>query len=254
MNDGPPTARIVGAGRAGGSLAKALAEVGWIVDAVLGRADDPVDAAIGIDLVVLAVPDRSVGAVASAVAADPAGEATVAHLSGSLTLEPLGAHPHRASLHPLMTLPDPEVGAQRLRGAWFAVAANDEVAEASVHRLVRSLDGRSLVVADEHRAAYHAAATMASNHLVALFDQVERTAARSGVPLAAYLDLSAATLANVSASGPAGALTGPAARGDWDTLRSHLEALDPVDRPAYLALAGVAARLVGRQLPDGLAD
>ena len=90
---------------------------------------------------------------------------------------------------------------------------------------------------------------MASNHVVALMGQVDRIAAAAGVPGEAYLQLAAGALANVAELGAAAALTGPVARGDWATVARHLEAIDPSERPAYLALAEAARRLVD---DDGL--
>ena len=85
---------------------------------------------------------------------------------------------------------------------------------------------------------------IASNHLVALLGQVERVAAAAGVPLEAYLDLVRATLDNVAELGPAAALTGPVARGDWATVDRHLAALDPSEHEAYGAMVALARRLV----------
>ena len=80
-------------------------------------------------------------------------------------------------------------------------------------------------MADADRAAYHAAAVIASNHLVALLGQAERVAAWPACPSTAYLDLVRATVDNVAELGPAAALTGPAARGDDATIERHLDAL-----------------------------
>jgi predicted short-subunit dehydrogenase-like oxidoreductase (DUF2520 family) len=240
---GRPRVRIVGPGRAGGSLAGALAERGWEVLEPVRRGDDPAGAAAGTDLVVVATPDAAVASVARAVRPVPG--VAVVHLSGALGLDVLAPHERAGALHPLVALPSAEVGARRLlEGAWFAVAG-DEV----TGRLVADLGGRSFVVADADRAAYHAAACIASNHLVALMGQVERVAVRVGVPLEAYLDLAVATLANVGELGPAAALTGPAARGDDATLAAHLRALDPSERDAYRALVAQARRLAGRVDP-----
>jgi pantoate--beta-alanine ligase len=106
-------------------------------------------------------------------------------------------------------------------------------------------------VAEEHRVAYHAAASVAANHLVALLGQVERIAATAEVPLDAYLPLVRATVEDVVAVGPAAALTGPVKRGDRQTVERHLAALDPAERPAYQAFADQAARLAG---PAGSRD
>jgi predicted short-subunit dehydrogenase-like oxidoreductase (DUF2520 family) len=109
--------------------------------------------------------------------------------------------------------------------------------------VVRALGGRSFTVADADRAAYHAAACIAANHLVALMGQVERIAAPVGVPFEAYYDLAKAALDNVGVLGPVVALTGPAARGDTATIERHLAALPPEERPAYEAMAAEARRL-----------
>jgi predicted short-subunit dehydrogenase-like oxidoreductase (DUF2520 family) len=66
----------------------------------------------------------------------------------------------------------------------------------------------------------------------------------AGVPLEAYLDLVRVTIDNVAELGPAAALTGPAARGDWDTIARHLDAIPEDEREAYEALVRLARRLV----------
>ncbi|MBX3286821.1 MAG: DUF2520 domain-containing protein, partial [Actinobacteria bacterium] len=200
-----PRVRVVGGGRAGRSLAGALGDAGWHVAGVLGRADDVASALAHVDLLVIATPDAAIASVAAAVSPDD--RAVVAHLAGSLGLSVLAPHRRVAALHPLVSLPDPEVGARRLAaGAWFAVAGDP-----IVQRAVADLGGRWFEVTDADRATYHAAAAVASNHLVALMGQVARLAEGIGVPPEAYLDLARASLDNVAALGPAAALTGPVA-------------------------------------------
>jgi predicted short-subunit dehydrogenase-like oxidoreductase (DUF2520 family) len=236
--------RIVGRGRAGGSFAAALAAAGWDVELLGGRSSEVVDAAAGVDAVLLAVPDAAVAEVAGRVRPTPA---VVLHCAGSLGLDVLAPHERVASIHPLVSLPDVETGAERLHGAWFAIAGDPIAGE-----LVESLAGRAVSVGDEQRVAYHAAAAVASNHLVALLGQVERLAFEAGVPFEAYLDLIVGTLDNVSRAGAAASLTGPVARGDWDTVRAHVRSIPDSERPAYLALVDAAARLVDRAVPTDL--
>jgi predicted short-subunit dehydrogenase-like oxidoreductase (DUF2520 family) len=233
--------RVIGPGRAGLSLSRALAAAGWRVEAPLGREDDVAHAAEGVDLVVIATPDAAVAAVAAAV--EPVATTVVAHVADSLGLEVLEGHARRASLHPLVALPDADVGAERLRGAWFALAGDPLVRTA-----VEALDGRWFTVPDEERAEYHAAACIASNHLVALVGQAERVGAAAGVPREAFLDLVRATVENVAALGPARALTGPASRGDIETLQRHRAALDPSEVAAYDAMVDLARRLVDERV------
>ncbi len=228
--------RVVGAGRAGGALALALERVGWTVEPTLGRGDDLTGAAHEVDLLVLAVPDPFIAEVAAAVESDP--DTVVAHLAGSFGLAVLAGHPRPAALHPLVALPDAETGAARLAdGAWFAVAGDRLVGQ-----VVADLGGHAFTVADEDRTRYHAAAVIASNHLVALLGQVERVAP-DGVPLEAFLALVRGTVDNVAALGPAAALTGPVARGDWATVERHLAALPADEREAYEAMVAQAKRL-----------
>jgi predicted short-subunit dehydrogenase-like oxidoreductase (DUF2520 family) len=203
---------------------------------VLGREDEVTDAADGVDLLVLAVPDDAVAAVAASVT--PVASTVIAHLAGSLGLDALEPHVRRAALHPLASLPSPEVGAERLHGAWFAIAGDP-----LIESVVEALDGRSFEVSDARRAAYHAAAAIASNHLVALLAQVERVAEGAGVPFDAYLDLVRATVENVAALGPIEALTGPAARGDDATIARHLAALPEEEHQLYELLSDACRKL-----------
>jgi predicted short-subunit dehydrogenase-like oxidoreductase (DUF2520 family) len=228
--------RIIGPGRAGTALALALTNAGWDVAPMLGRADDPIGAAAGVDLLVLATPDDEIRGVARAVAPDDS--TVIAHLSGARGLDVLTPHERRAAIHPLVALPTPELGAKRLVGGWFAVAG-DSLAD----EVVQALRGRAFTVDDADRATYHAAAVIASNHLVALMGQVERLASEVGVPLDAYLDLAMATLDNVAELGAGAALTGPAARGDEATIRRHLRALPADERRAYRGMVDAARRL-----------
>src|SRR5258708_31259618 len=239
-----PTLRIVGAGRAGRSLALALESRGWDERGLLGHDDDPRGGADGVDLCVVATPDAVVASVAAAIEPNP--DAVVAHLSGALGLDVLAGPPRRASIHPLVSLPDSLTGASALTsGAWFAVAG-DALAAA----VVADLGGRTVPVDDDRRAQYHAAACIASNHTVALLAQVERIAASAGVPLAAYLDLVRMTVDNLAAMGPSRPPPGPPSRGDWTTVARHVDAVDPAEVPLYLALARSAATLAGRTLPE----
>jgi pantoate--beta-alanine ligase len=246
VEDAVPAVRVIGPGRAGLSLARALEAVGWDVEHPLGRHDPVADAAEGVDLLVVATPDNAVEAVAALVR--PVPTTVVAHLAGSLGLDVLAPHPRRAAIHPLVPLPDPATGAARLAsGAWFAVAG-DELAE----KVVAALGGRAVTVAGAHRVLHHAAAVIAANHLVVLMAQVERIAGVTGVPLEAYIGLARAALDDVAEVGPAAALTGPVARGDMATVRRHLAALDPCERPPYAALAAAASRVAAGRRPQAV--
>jgi predicted short-subunit dehydrogenase-like oxidoreductase (DUF2520 family) len=209
---------------------------------VLGRGHAVAGAADGVDLVVIATPDDQVARVAAQLL--PVETTVVLHLSGSLGLDVLAPHRRRGSVHPLVPLPTPEVGAGRLRSGISFAVAGDPMAG----RLVRALGGRALAVDDELRTSYHAAASIAANHLVALIGQVERVAASAGLPLDAFAGLMRAATDDALSLGPRAALTGPAARGDWETVERHRRALSAMaghrtEIAAYDALVGLARRL-----------
>jgi predicted short-subunit dehydrogenase-like oxidoreductase (DUF2520 family) len=200
-----PRCAVVGHGRLGSSLATALSQVGVRVDGPFGRGATP-DAPV----VILAVPDAEIANAAAALT--PAAGTFVGHCSGATTLAPLADHPDAFSLHPLMTVT--HAGAD-FAGATAAVAGSTEAALALAHALATTLRMTPIDVPDEDRAAYHAAASIASNFLVTL----EWAATRVGdLPREALAPLVRATVDNWVAQGPHDALTGPIARGDEATV------------------------------------
>lgn len=242
--------RIVGPGRAGGAIAIALAQSGWNVREPLLHGDDPSDAAHDVDLLIIATPDAVIESISTAIT--PVDSTVIAHLSGAQGLGVLQGHFHCAALHPLTSMPTADVGAQRLRrGAWFGIDATTEHAWSVVENVITSLGGRSFVVHDEQRVAYHAAAAVASNHVVALLGSAERIAAAAGVPLEAYLELVRASIDNVEDLGVGHALTGPVARGDWATVERHRDAIDPSELALYDALVEAARRVVDSRSSAG---
>jgi predicted short-subunit dehydrogenase-like oxidoreductase (DUF2520 family) len=141
-------------------------------------------------------------------------------------------------------LPNPTVGAARLREGVTFAAAGDPM----VFGMVSALGGQAVRVDDAARPAYHAAASIAANHLVALVGQVERVAATIGLPLSAFAGLLHAAADDALSLGPRQALTGPAVRGDWETVDRHRTVLSSMaghrtELAAYDALVGLARRL-----------
>ncbi|MEZ4239277.1 MAG: DUF2520 domain-containing protein [Myxococcota bacterium] len=212
---------IVGRGRLGRTLAALLPPAGIEVRLLAHTDPVPDDA----DLVLLCVPDAAVADTAGRVPVGP----VVAHCAGALDLGVLAHHPpeRRASFHPLMTFPGPEVAVPDLAGAPVAVAGAPEAA-ARVAALGERLGMRPFAVPGDRRL-YHAAAVMAGNCATVLLAEASRVLAAAGVPLeqapALLAPLAVASIRNAAAEGPARALTGPIARGDHGTLAAHREAL-----------------------------
>ncbi len=244
----PPRAAVLGAGRAGRSLAAALGAAGVAVE-THGRARPLPPAVSGADVVLVATPDGAVGSVFGELARAPlAPGAVVLQLSGARApdaaddaLRAAGAAV--GTFHPLAPLSDPALGAERLRGAWVGVGG-DAPAIATAERLAALVDARTLRIPGdaEGRARYHAAAVFASNFPVVLAAVAQRLFEVAGVDAGsargAATQLLAAAAANVAAAPADGrvgdVLTGPVARGDAVTVARHVAALGPDDADGLL--------------------
>lgn len=247
----PAPVAVVGAGRAGLGLARALAPAGVPLTLLVRRARPDVALPLAgpgtwpavlrtAGLVLLAVPDDAIGPVAAALAADAAPGAVALHCSGLLDRSVLAPLAERGlvtgSFHPCQALADPATVPERLRGAWAALEG-EPGAVAVGHALAEALGMHAFEIAAAAKPRYHAAAVLASNYAVGLAGAAERVLAASGVPAAVaarvFGPLLAGTAANVTALGPAAALTGPVRRGDAGTVARHLAVLGPDDRRLY---------------------
>jgi predicted short-subunit dehydrogenase-like oxidoreductase (DUF2520 family) len=218
---------IVGRGRVGTTLAAALTAAGYEVDGPVGRDEIPAG-----DAVLLCVPDSEIEAACAVVAGRAA---LVGHTSGATPLSALAAAAEHGAavfgLHPLQTIPSP---GSSVEGAGAAIAGSSPRAVDVARELATALGMTPFEIDDSQRAAYHAAASIASNFLLALEATAESVAAGAGIapgdarrllgPLVRQ------TVENWLAHGPADALTGPVARGDEETVarqRAAVEAVDP---------------------------
>jgi predicted short-subunit dehydrogenase-like oxidoreductase (DUF2520 family) len=179
--------------------------------------------------VLLCVPDRAIAEVAAGVEPGP----WIAHVSGATPLAALAPHRRRFGMHPLQTFTR-ERGSEQLDGAFAAVSAETEEALAVGHWLARTLGLEPFVLADDKRAAYHAGAAIASSYLVTLRRAAGSLLEAAGAPPAALDPLMRRTIENGFE------LTGPIARGDWETVEAHVAAIRaerPELEPMYLTLA-----------------
>ena len=155
----------------------------------------------------------------------------VAHVSGATPLAALDPHVRRFTVHPLQTLTKSR-GPEQLDGAWAGVSAETADARERGWWLAEALGLRPFDLADDRRALYHAGAAIASNYLVTLYRVASRLVAEAGAPPEALVPLMERTIENGFE------LTGPIARGDWQTVERHREALRDTDfEGLYAALA-----------------
>jgi predicted short-subunit dehydrogenase-like oxidoreductase (DUF2520 family) len=243
---------VIGAGNWGSSL----------VNALIGAESGPVEiirrsgwrrVKLDARVIWICVPDAAIAEVAEKIAERSRrlrGENAlrgqiVAHSSGALgadVLEPARkARAQIAAVHPAMSFPTRRVVA--LEGVMFGVEARDAEVRRELNALVRRLGGVPFAMKAEGKALYHAAGMFASPLLVA-----ELTAAMETARLAGLSDktaqawvraLAEVTVRNVFARGAAKSFSGPFARGDAETIRLHLQALEehPILADVYRSLA-----------------
>jgi len=242
----PDRLAIVGAGRMGMALAGALSAAAIDFEGPLRRGEPPSGEA---GAVLLCVPD---GQIAAAAAALPAREGClVGHTSAATTLAPLAAHV-AFSLHPLMTV---TAEGATFAGATAAIAGATPRALDCARSLATTLGMRPVQVADADRAAYHAAASIASNFLVTLEGLAERLAASAGIEREPLVALVQASVANWAALGAERALTGPIARGDDATVARQRAAVAerlPRDLELFDALTAATRRLAADSDADAI--
>jgi predicted short-subunit dehydrogenase-like oxidoreductase (DUF2520 family) len=216
-----PGVAIVGAGRLGSALARALSAAGIAVEGPLGRDGDPRS-----EIVLLCVPDGEIASAAARIGRPR----FVGHVSGATPLGALGGAGGEAfGLHPLQTFAGGE-GPEAFRGAGCAIAGTTPEALAVARELAERLGMAPIEISDAERAAYHAAASVASNFLVTLQAAAEQLATGAGIAPADARVLLAplvrSTVENWVERGPAEALTGPVARGDHATVARQRDAVE----------------------------
>ena len=257
---------VIGPGRVGTALARALARAGHEITAASAvsaaskqrvrdnfpRAalTEPASVLEAADLVLLTVPDDVLPGLVEGLAATgaPYTGRLVAHASGAhgvRILDPAtraGALP--LALHPVMTFTGREDDVDRIKGVCFGVTAPEPLRPAA-EALVIEMGGEPVFISEENRPLYHAALAFAANHLVTLVAEAASLLGAAGAdnPERMLAPLLGAALDNALRFGDAG-LTGPVARGDSSTVAAHVAAIraaDPGALPAYLALARLTA-------------
>lgn len=262
---------ILGRGRAGSALAKLLRRAGWRIVPIAARraADKPrgvqlapsgvANATPAADILILAVPDRALPEVVASLvaagrgarkhprAATRARRPIALHVSGAQGASVLG--PLRAagwaigSLHPLVAFPPRGAPPPDLTGT-VMVHDGDLAAVRAARMLARSLGARPFALPERARGRYHLAACLASNYAIALFAEGTRLLVSIGFSRReasrALLPLLKTAVAGLERTGLPDALTGPVARGDVATVRTHARAL----RGAPRALRQLHVQLV----------
>jgi predicted short-subunit dehydrogenase-like oxidoreductase (DUF2520 family) len=267
-----PSITIIGAGNLANGLAIALRGAGYEIREIIsrGQAGSLTRArrlagkvgAVAVsgnrtqilgEVVWFCIPDDAIADAAELLknATDWRGRIAL-HSSGALNSGELVELRQRgaavASAHPMMTF----VRGSRpsLAGVPFTIEG-DQKAVRMARTIVADLGGQAFSIHKQHKAAYHAWGMFTSPLLIALLATSEKVAAAAGVGRKAarerMLPILRQTLSNYAALGAPGAVSGPIARGDIDTIKKHLKVLHAI--PGAREVYSVLARAGLRDLP-----
>lgn len=263
---------IIGAGRVGAVLGRALHQAGHTITAVHAVSEASVARAEALlpdvpiveipdilrrsEAVIFAVPDDVLEPLVSGLAA--AGHIQTGHLLvhtsgryGTAVMQSVrehGAIP--VAIHPAMTFSGLSLDVDRLHNTAFGITADPVVAPIA-EALVVEMGGIPVSIPEAARPVYHAAMSHASNHLVTLASQAQAMLESAGIDHAPKLlgNLMTASLDNALTNGDQ-ALTGPVSRGDVGTVTTHVETLRTLDDPDLLSTYRAMALATARRAHD----
>jgi predicted short-subunit dehydrogenase-like oxidoreductase (DUF2520 family) len=244
---------VVGPGRLGQAISRGAQNAGIAV--ALADRDGALEVCRRSKAALLCVPDAAIAGACESIAGAVPPLRFVGHTSGATELGALAAAARRGaatfSLHPLQTVPDGADAA--LAGAPCAIAGSTAEAIEVAAAIARGLEMKPFEIPEGGRAAYHAAATIASNFLVTLEESAAELMERAGIEGGRELlgPLVLHTAANWAKHG-GDALTGPIARGDETTVQSHLEALSRI-QPGLIELYEALAERTRELAREGAA-
>jgi len=256
---------VVGRGKVGRALYRALHEAGEPCTLVAGRGllagTESVRKLGRHRTFVFAVPDGSIRELAEKLAPLLDARVRALHCAGARGVGELGALRERgvavALFHPLVSFASSRQRSA-LRGATFT-SLGDRRATSEAKRLSRRIGARCVVLpelSDSEAARYHAAAALVANGAAALADVAARILRELGYGQRdaerALSSLLASVAGNVARVGVPAALTGPVVRGDASTVARHLDALAESDQAASRAYAALQPTVVASALARGL--
>ena len=174
----------------------------------------------------------------------------ICHCSGALPSSELngcgdkGAYAY--SIHPLFAIPSKCTSADELQKAFFAIEGDNGKLNEAIS-IVEAMGNPYQIIETDQKVRYHAAAAMASNHVIALYrlscDELVKCGFSSESAEKALAPLFLGNAQHVANEGTVASLTGPAERGDMATIEKHLACLNGRTREVYQILNETLLRI-----------
>lgn len=227
---------VVGSGNVAESLAQAVADA-WGLELVqvfarneqrgrrvaeLAHAEWSNSSLAEADLYLIAVSDNAVEAVATSLTIPD--NSVVAHTAGCCPIDALAPHKHRAVFYPFQTF---SVGRKvDLTRGYIFVEGATEHAYATVREAAEALTSKVEDADTARRAVIHLSGVFACNFANAMYANAAEVLAEAGLPFDIVAPVIEETAQKaVEALNPASTQTGPAQRGDTQTLARHRQML-----------------------------
>jgi predicted short-subunit dehydrogenase-like oxidoreductase (DUF2520 family) len=173
------------------------------------------------DLYIICVKDEAINELAQELKVS---DKLIVHTSGSTGMDMLeGSSSKFGVIYPLQTFSKSQM--VDFRQIPFAIEGNTPEVTSTIHAIADRLSERVVELSSEQRKALHIAAVFAcnfSNHLYALSQELLK---EQNLDFDLLRPLISETAAKVQSNDPLKMQTGPASRGDQETVEAHLELL-----------------------------
>jgi predicted short-subunit dehydrogenase-like oxidoreductase (DUF2520 family) len=189
------------------------------------------------DLIILAIPDKTIELVAHAL---PSTKSIIAHTSGITPLEVLRHLPRYGVFYPLQTFSkdrDPDVS-----GVPFCLEAGSEEVMTGLTEVAEKLSASVYRINSEQRKYLHLAAVLVNNYTNYLYRMAFDILDEKQIDTALLMPLIEETFAKIREMHPHKAQTGPARRKDLPTIEKHLSLLE--EFPEYKELYSIFAEQI----------
>ncbi len=162
------------------------------------------------------------------------------------------------SMHPFQPVPSPRAGVRSLLGCYWGIEGDPQALRVA-QSWIALLDGVEFRIRPGDKALYHLAAFITCPTIVTLMAHAGALLKKVGIPETIsrlmLRQFVTATARNFEDLGGRKALTGPATRGDWTTMRNHRKVLrktSPEFVPVYDQLLSAMLRMAegGDTPPD----
>ena len=152
------------------------------------------------------------------------------------------------SMHPLQPFSDMDSGSKNLDNITFGIDG-DEFALHIISKLVNNLDAITMKIDPKYRALYHLSGVMAGNLLLGMASSVVDIWQKIGLSreegAKALIPMMIQSCKNIVELGIPQSMAGPYVRGDYDTVKMHLDTLRksyPDILPLYVELARISLK------------